>query len=293
MPRFTNVFNYVPIIGPEGLLMRVDEIRNLSTIPFDADQFADAQLVGRGRWFGSIHDNEIGGWVILLSPDEGLTRPYFSGTIDKATQAGVRVSLPRGDFAGVETQCYVTVDAVPAEAVPESPARFVAFPSFSDDGDIDPDPGRLQFLPGYDTGELPGMVDPYSARGLAVHHAAAMRQLVTTYLPAAIPHLFGGLGLAALVPMGRVPAPFPDLRKLANVDQLREAQAQLALSLAAGRNRHLAEFRDMETAARERFRELMTEIGLANAPAEERASETTGGGGDMSGGVSFGTWIRT
>jgi hypothetical protein len=168
-------------------------------------------------------------------------------------------------------------------------ADFICYPSFADDADVFPDPSMCAALPGYDTG-LEGGNDAVAARGLAVWHAKAVKQLLTTSLPAAIPHLFGGSGLSALVPMDEDEISFPDLRKIANVDQLREAQAALVLAMAAGASRHLREFADMADAARDRLAAIMEDIRKANEPADLDAMDVTDT--TVNHGISFGTFNR-
>lgn len=285
---FANSFEYVPVISKaDKVAIRIAAIRNLSTVGLGAGPGTGS--TDRGRMFGRV--TTAGGVVsVKLYADPARAVEICTGigaVADIAT--GNWINLTTGASGNHDENARLAVTSLYAGADPRT-ADFICFPSFADDADIFPDPSMCAALPGYDTG-LQGGGDEEKARGLAIWHVKAVKQLLTVYLPAAIPHLFGGGGLSALVPMDEEEISFPDFRKIANVDQLREAQATLALALAADASRHLKEFRDIADAARERLKEIMEAIRLANEPADIEADATMEAE-QGHGGISFGTFNR-
>lgn len=282
---FSNSFEYIPVISKESeLIIRFAAIRNLSTV--GAGSGAGTGSTDRGRMFGKV---DLSGDTLTISLYKDVAR---SVEICKATATaddiGEWVEMGTGAQGTHDESARVMVVSLPGDG--DRSANFICFPSFADDADVYPDPNSVAALPGYDTGAEGGS-EPDLARGLAIYHAKAVKQILTTSLPSAIPHLFGGGALSALVPMDESEISFPDIREIANVDSLREAQAQLVLAMAAGANRHLREYADIADAARERFNELIEEIRAANEPDDTDAAdddEALPGHG----GLSFGTFNR-
>jgi hypothetical protein len=285
---FANSFEYVPVISKlDKVGIRIAAIRNLSTVGPGAGPGTGS--TDRGRMFGRVTANgDVLTVKLYADPARAVEICTGTGSLDDL-YFNRFIDLTTGANGTHDENARLAVTSLYAGDDPRT-ADFICFPSFADDADIFPDPSMCASLPGYDTG-LQGGGDVQKARGLAIWQVKAVKQLLTVNLPAAIPHLFGGNGLSALVPMDEAEISFPDFRKIANVDQLREAQAALALAMAADANRHLREFRDMADDARERLKQIMEDIRLANEPADVEADETSEAI-EGHGGISFGSFER-
>jgi hypothetical protein len=192
---------------------------------------------------------EIAGTRVAAARETGTVR----GT-------GTRLALAPTNDSGLSG--WIEIEQFPGVADVDSTVAagpIVLLPTFATDEDVMGSADAAAGLPGFDP-----------TRGLALFHAKAMRQMLTTDLPSKMPHLFGGRGLAAFLPVSQM-APLPELAKVANADALREAQATLVKALAAEDMEHVEEFRAMGAAARERYEALITDLGAANQPAEDKA----------------------
>jgi hypothetical protein len=142
-----------------------------------------------------------------------------------------------------------------------STANGIILPTFALDVDVFKSQGDAAAMPGYDPDY-----------GLAIFHAAAMRRLLTSDLPSALPDLYRNSGLSAFVPLG-AGAQLPDLSAIESPEAIRDAQANLVKSLSAQESEHLEEFADIADAARARFVTALAAFKAANAPkAEEKAA---------------------
>jgi hypothetical protein len=257
-------FVYVPVFADAGLDIRFAFVKGLSTRREDGH-------TDRGRMYGLITPSGADAVVTLHSAyDRAADSLQAQGTITAAdVAAGNWV-----DLVDLSQGARVKLAAMPTTAAAR---KFLIVPTFATDLDVDPDPDVCAAFPGYG-----------GVWGLAMWHAAAMREIMTVGLPSRIPHLFGELGMAAMVPMEEAEIRIPDLRKLASVDSLRIAQANLVKALSAESLYHQDEWRQIADAARARYEKIMDDLGLANAPREETAAEAA----PDNSGIGFGTWNR-
>jgi hypothetical protein len=147
---------------------------------------------------------------------------------------------------------------------------LILVPTFATDVDVYTSPSASASLPGYD-----------AEYGLAYLHAQAMREIMTTGLPGAVPALFGGDGLATFVPTD-VDAELPDLRQIASVDNLRVAQVNLVKALGAEQAEGVEGWMKVAENARKRYDAVMERLAALNTKDEEEAAEELeSSGGDI------------
>lgn len=153
------------------------------------------------------------------------------------------------------------------------PASGIAIVSFATDVDILKSQGDTARFPGYDP-----------TYGLAAFHSAAMRQILTSDLPAALPQLYRNSNLSAFAPMAQG-SELPDLSRIQNAEALRAAQANLVKALSAQEAEHTQEFSDIAAAARARYVEALKTLTEANTAATEVATEVAAA-------IQFGSFVR-
>lgn len=253
-------FEYIPVLGTiAGTTLRIASISGISTI--HGDQFTD-----RGRLYGTLTFTFPTYTVNLysdVSRDDGSL--VLSGTTT-ALQSYFEMSAQNGS----QLSGRAWIDAYLSDDL-----QIVALPTFAVDVDVLKVAGQCQLFGSYD-----------ARYGLGYFHADAMRKIMTSDLPAAVPHLFGMTGLAAFVPQTSVA--MPDLRTIANADQLREAQAALVKALAAEDSEQAPAMQEISRMARQRYAEAMANLKAANvqetvAAAQEKATDL---------GFSFGNFRR-
>ena len=253
-------FEYIAVVGDKDKAhVKVVSLSGVSTKHGDTK-------TDRGRLYGSVTKSGLVHTLSLYSD--------VSKTSDKLVAQGTTSDLQAYFDLAVQNASGITGRAW-LENYAADYTGLVVVVSFAVDGDVITQQAYAQALggPAYD-----------ATYGLGYLHAEAQRRLVCGSLPAAVPHLFGGLGVAAFVPQfGGVE--LPDLRTIASVDLLREAQSELVKAKAAQEQEHLEEMAVIAKAAGERFDGIMKDLKAANAPAEEKAEVFTPG-------VSTSTWTR-
>lgn len=230
------VFEYIPILSPSGSALTVAFIRGLSTRH-------GAGVTDHGRLYGTIS-----GATLTLFADVAKSRAVLSGS----SSGSGYFDLSEVNSSGMSGR---------ASMGSSSETDLILVASFADDQDVMLAESSVSRMPGWDP-----------VYGLAGVHAAAMRWIITTALPAKVPHLFGGRGAAGFVP-NQAGAALPDLKLLANADHLRVAQADLVKALSARESEHVPEWADVMRAAFERFNATMDALAVINKK-EEIAAET-------------------
>jgi hypothetical protein len=245
-------FEYVPIL-PATSAVQVAMLSGLSTR--HGSTFSD-----RGRLYGTLS-----GLTLTLYSSPAKSTPVLTGT---ASAAGSYFDLSPASGSGMTGRAILTASG--------TETNLVVVPTFAVDEDVMLSATAAAKLPGYD-----------STYGLAHLHAQAMRQIVASSLPAAMPWLFGGSGAGAFVPH-LTGIRLPDLSRLANIDQLRRAQAELTKGLSARESEHVAEFAAIMEQCLQRFDDLMKAAAAAN-PQEQTAAQA---GQAQTAGISVGSWSR-
>lgn len=152
------------------------------------------------------------------------------------------------------------------------PKSAILIPTFNLDADVFHNVNYAPKFPGYD-----------AMYGLAHYHAAAMRRMMISDLPASLPNLYRGKKISAFVPLSG--GELPDLSDIAAPDSLRDAHALLVKHLAAREASHVEEFREIATDALDEYTMALKQFSAANAPAETEAKETAST-------ISFGYFTR-
>jgi hypothetical protein len=240
MPKF----DVVPIIQDRsGVFIGFATIAGLSTKHDSTD-------TDNGRIYFNVL--QAGGeYVVTLFNDPtylvGSEIASGSGTIGNLFQ------LAEENASGVTAR--IRLDGAGASA------NGIIIPTFALDVDVFKNQNDAAAMPGYDPDY-----------GLAMFHAAAMRRIMTSDLPSALPDLYRNSGLSAFVPLGSA-VTLPDLSTIESPEALRDAQANLVKSLSAQESEHLEAFAEMADAARARFVTALAAFKAANAPkAEEKAA---------------------
>jgi hypothetical protein len=253
------IFDVVPIIqSRDGIRIGVVTVAGVSTAhnsshTDNGKMYADIVAVGGGSYRLDLwSDYARGGGSLVARGTAPAVGQYFAIAEQNASGITGRARLD-GEGAPVASPIVVV--------------------SFAVDADLFKEQNDAASLPGYDT-----------TFGLAAFHAAAMRRLLTSDLPSAVPELFRGKKLAAFTPLA-LGTEFPDLSQIQNPESLRDAQANLVKSLSAQEAEHLEEFRELAELARERFAAAIGAFRSANAPAVEAVATANNA-------ISFGTWRR-
>lgn len=251
------VFEYVPVFGdPNKGTVRVASLAGVSTKH-------GAKHNDRGRLYGTL-TKPAADYTLSLYSDLARTQKVAEGTV---AALGTWFDLAAQNASGISGRAVV--DAYGADDT-----TILVLPTFATDRDVLIDAASCSKMPGWE-----------GAWGLSDLHAQAVREILTSAIPAKLPHLCGGSGLASFVPH-LAGSTLPDLTKLANVDHLRLAQAALVKALSAEQREHLEEFAAIAAAARQRYEDLMDGLAAANKPEEDEAA------GEESGGLGVGTWTR-
>lgn len=239
------LFEYVAVLGDNAKAhVRVVSLDGISTKHGNAK-------TDRGRLYGRV---TFAGLVYTLQLYSDVGRGA-----DKLVAQGTTSELGAYFDLAQQLASGITGRAVLASYAQDY-AGLVLVPTFAVDRDVAVDQPSAKALggPGYDD----------AAYGLAEYHAAAMRTLVCSDLPAQVPHLFGKIGTAAFVPtMDGVE--LPDLRTIAGVDHLRQAQGELVKAMAAEAQEHLEEFAAIGVAARGRYQRHLDNLKAANVVEAE------------------------
>lgn len=255
----TPTFRYIPVLGNLAKCdLRVVQVDALSTKHDNTNSDG-----------GALYASVVGGSGIAVNlyADPLRTRLVLSGA---AGDVGQYATLTAQSGSGLSGRAYVASYA-------QDDSDIVVLASFATDVDVMFSQASCQGLagPAYDT-----------TYGLAALHAQAMREILASALPAAVPHLFGKEGLAPYVP-GQVGPAIPDLRKMANVGQLRQAAGALAKAITAEQQEHLADMAAIAVAARARYVAIMQAVAAANVEEAEEAKQETS---NIS--VGLGSWSR-
>jgi hypothetical protein len=227
------VFDYIPIIQDTGkVFLRAIVVTGYSTKVGDESSLD-------GRLYCRITPG-IGIYTVEVFEDssfdvDGL---LMSGEIEST---GSWFNLDEQNTSGL------TGRAILGEGSNEV-SESVAIVTFATDSDIMSKAGEISAFPGYD-----------SEYGLAYFHAQAMRILLTSFLPQAIPHLFIGKNLSAFLPLTSVLS-LPDITKIRNPAALERVQADLVKELSATQREYLDEWAAMATGARGRIKEYLASI---------------------------------
>jgi hypothetical protein len=249
-------FEYIPCVIDGAGVVSVTMIEGLST------KHADTKT-DRGRLYGTVgEDLSVKLYSRVTKSPETLV---MTGT---ASGAGSYVEMAAANTSGLTGRAFLKTAGV---------ATFVAFPTFAVDIDVFIMQEPCSKMPGYD-----------GTYGLGYFHAAAMRQIIADALPAALPNLFGGDGVAEVVPNAAAPAQLPDMRLIANVDALRVAQASLTKALSSQQAEHTEGFAELSKLAMARFYRYIKRVRCTNVAEKELAAEEAL---DISG-VSMGWFTR-
>lgn len=253
------VFDVVPIIqNRNGIRIGIVTVAGVSTKHDSAHtdngrMYADTVNAGGGAWRLDLFSD------FARSPGSLIAR----GT---APAVGQYFALDEQNGSGVTGRARL-------DGSGNATYPAVVIPTFAVDADVYKNPDHAAAMPGYD-----------ETYGLALFHAAAMRQILTSDLPSVSPDLYRGSTISAFVPMD-VAAELPDLQRVQSSESLRAAQADLVKALSTQESEHLQEWEDVAALARERYAAALRTFAAANAPkaAEVKAAAT---------GISFGTFIR-
>lgn len=249
------VFEYVPVFGDAGkATVRVASITGLSTKH-------GTKTNDRGRLYGKA-TKVAADHVLALYSDFARTAKVAEGTV---ATTGTWFNLVAANASGITGRAIFDSYGSDDDSV-------LVVATFATDRDVLIDQISCANMPGYD-----------GIWALSDLHAQAMRELLTSAIPAKLPHLSGGKGLASFVPLAG--STLPDLKQLANIDHLRLAQAALVKALSAEQREHLEEFAAIAAAARARYEDLMDQLAEANQAEVEKAGEEDGG-------MSTATWTR-
>lgn len=244
------IFDFVPIIQDTGAVhFRVIVIAGLST-KHGATSSAMGQLFGR-----MFPDIPVAGQVTVeVFNDMGRAAP---------ARVLYGVSVAFGEYFDLigDNQSGITARAI-VDNGNHVVSDSILIPTFATDVDVLKDANAAARFPGYDP-----------VYGLAEFHATAMRVLLASHLPQAVPHLYAGRNVSAFVPL-RTARELPDIRDIRNPGALRQAQADLVKALSAQEREHLEEWRDIANLARQRFQGDLVSIREAN-PAPEIPDVTT------------------
>jgi hypothetical protein len=240
-------FDVIPIIQDgTGVRIAAVTLAGVSTAH-------DATDTDNGRMYGVITPEEPGYRLdVYSSIDQTPGSMLASGAVDTVDKGFV---LQSAGESGVTGRARLT-----GSGAQIAPAILLV--SFALDVDVMKSAEQLATMPGYDP-----------VYGLAAFHASAMRQMMLSDLPSAVPGLFAGLKQSPFVPLRGTE--YPDLTKLESPDALREAQAALVKAMSAEELEHTAEFADMASAARERYTSLIATIRESNQPPQAAASAAT------------------
>jgi hypothetical protein len=235
----TPVFDYIPVIGDRNAAhLRVITVSGVSTKH-------DSTHTQAGRMFGRITPDfpEVGRFVLEVFNDFGraaLSRILYG----EATEPGTPFSLIPDNGSGLTARAIIKDESRVVN-------DFVMVVSFATDSDV-LDAAAAARMPGFDP-----------AYGLAVFHAQAMRTILASHLPEAVPHLYVGKNVSAFVPLQSADQ-LPDITTIRNADTLRTVQADMVKALSAQRAEHLEEFAEMAALARERVSSNLASIRNAN-----------------------------
>lgn len=266
-------FEYIPVIQDTSKM----RIQVASCAGFSTRQAGAS--TGGGRLYGTL-EFEVGFHTATASFYRDTARSdLLVATVVPVADVGAWITTDATADGEIIRFRIKEFNGATAEAVDAIAAiRFIAIVSFAVDADVASADASLALFPGYDAED-----------GLAHYHALAMREILTVDLPARVPNLFGGLGLATFLSAEPEEVELPDLRTLVNADALRMAQAALTKAMSAEENEHQQEWRDIAEMARARYAAVMDSIEAANAPKESDAADTRP---DESVGTSFGRFNR-
>lgn len=253
------VFEYIPVLGASGTV----KIKVLRIVGLDTRHSSTNN--DHGRLYAAV-TGTISAPAVDLYCDTALTQKVATGT----GAVGAIIALAAVNSSGITGLVIV-------EFFTAADSGLVILASLATDEDVLLDATSCASLPGFNP-----------IYGLAYLHAQAMRRIMTSSLPAAVPYLYGATGLAAFVPQSARGIDVPDISKLASADQLRMAQADLVKALSGKQQEHIPEFAALAKAAMESFAADMAEIGEANRKEPEAAAQ------EQSSflGPSFGTFSR-
>ena len=252
------VFEYVPTFSAGAVSpVQIVNVAGLSTAHSSTSS-------DRGRLYGSLTAVD-GGFALTMYADRGMSdgSAVLAG---EASSIATYFDLGSVNASGMSGRAYLSTFA-------GSDDTIVAVPTFA----VDPDVVLLQAA----AAQTPGWNASY---GFGYVHAQAVRQMLTADLPSVLPDLYAGkAGLAPFVP-GVPGSDLPDLRQLANVDQLRGAQSMLVKRLAALQSEYLLEWANVADRAGQRYMAMMTAIAKASVlqreatEAEQSGESVTFGG---------------
>lgn len=249
-------FEYVPVIqDTSAAKLKVVSISGLSTKHGDAHHT-------RGRLYGQV----TAGYKLDVYADPARASKVLSGT---GSAYGEYFDLTAENGSGLSGRAII--ESFSSTATP------ILIPTFAIDADVIVAQSACAQLPGYDESD-----------GLAAFHAAAMREILTAGLPAILPALFGGNGLAAFTP-DAVGIELPDLRLLANPDMLRVAQGHLAKALSAREAETAVEWQKIAEVEYQRYAQAMDRLAALNLDEKEAAADEAP---RQTGGAASGSWLR-
>lgn len=218
-----------------------------------------------GVLYAAITHNVNGSYTLRLYSD-------FAQSPESEVLASGEISLGAiFDLASVNDSDLTGRARLDGNGTIVNPAIVIV--TFATDVDVFRDASRAAAMPGYDV-----------EYGLASFHAAAMRQILTSDLPAALPGIYRSRKISSFVPLS-VGAELPDLTEIETPEALRDAQAMLVKAKSATEADHTEEFAEMARLAMENYRQEMADVKDANAPAEVEQQEQTGG-------IQFGVFTR-
>lgn len=239
-------FRYIPVLGNKALCdLQITELAGIST------RQASPCYTDSGTLYAKLQQAD-GAYTISLFADIARSRLVCSGSGDITTPFALSAQNGSG-ITGIAYLASYTADDT----------GIVVIPTFAVDVDVMISTQACQWLAGslYD-----------AAFGLAELHAQAMREIMGSSLPAMVPDLFGHEGLAPYVP-GQVGPDIPDIRQIAGVGQLKQAQGALVKALAAEQHEHLEEMAAIAVNARKRYERIMEDIRDANIEEEEEKKQ--------------------
>lgn len=248
-------FEYVPVIQDTAAAkLKVVSIAGLSTKHGDANST-------RGRLYGLVS-----GLSLEVYADPWHTRLVLAGT---GSAYGEYFDLAEQSDSGLSARAII--ESCSSTGLP------ILIPTFAIDSDVMAVEASCAQLPGYDATD-----------GLAAYHAAAMREILTAGLPAVLPALFGGNGLAAFTP-DAADAELPNIRLLANPDMLRVAQGHLVKALVAREAETADNWKEIAKLEYDRYALAMDRLAAASLDEKKAAAEEAP---EVSGAASTETWIR-
>jgi len=260
------VFDFIPIIQESGKVrLRVVVLSGVSTRH-------ESPSTRDGKIFARITPN----WPVQDQfTFEGFTDPARLPAdrvlYGVALNAGEQFELVEDNSSGMSGKAII--DDGTREVV--NPILIV---SFATDEDVFGSYRFAQGMPGYD-----------SSYGLAAYHARAMRQILTSILPEAVPQFYAGKTLSAFEPLASADE-LPELGLIRNPAALEKLQADLVKQLSAEEAENTEEFADMADKARQRVAAGLKSIALANPLPEDLPPENQPPGAGVV--VQFGSWKR-